>query len=267
MGDAIAAAMHYVLVGAAIRRMAISWRTPTPKDPSRPRAARRGSPFSRRFYHAVETKPTATIFAVQLDGKPARTPAGHILVAPSARLAQAIAAEWQAQGDVIDPATMPLTRLANSIIDGVSDRADAVAAEVKKYLASDLICYRATSPQKLIERQAHHWDPIVAWAGATLGAHFLVTDGVIHVVQPEAALAAAAAAIPRDAWRLGAVHAATTLTGSALIALALAKDGCPPTKRGRPRMSTRTGILRNGAKMNSRYSAARSASPNFKPQH
>ena len=195
-------------------------------DPEGPIAATRRAarkPVLRRFYHAVETKADGDNFCVQLDGKPARTPAGHILVAPSARVAQPIAAEWQAQGDVIDPATMPLTRLANSIIDGVSVRADAVAAEVKKYLASDLICYRATSPQKLIELQAHHWDPIVAWAGATLGAHFLVTDGVIHVVQPEAALAAAAAAIPQDAWRLGAVHAATTLTGSALIALALAK--------------------------------------------
>jgi chaperone required for assembly of F1-ATPase len=117
---------------------------------------------------------------------------------------------------------MPLTRLANSIIDGVSDRADAVAAEVRKYLASDLVCYRAAAPQKLVERQTLHWDPIIGWAADTLGAHFSVTDGIIHIAQPDAALAAASAAIPQDAWRLGAVHAATTLSGSALIALALA---------------------------------------------
>jgi chaperone required for assembly of F1-ATPase len=184
------------------------------------RAARK--PVLRRFYRAVETKAEGGNFCVQLDGKPARTPAGRELAAPAEPLAQAIAAEWQAQGDVIDPATMPLTRLANSIIDGVSERADAVAAEVKKYLASDLVCYRAAAPQRLVELQARHWDPVVAWAGETLGARFLVTDGVVHVVQPEAALAAAAAAIPQDAWRLGAVHAATTLSGSALIALALA---------------------------------------------
>jgi chaperone required for assembly of F1-ATPase len=190
-------------------------------------AARRGAgPEKRhRFY---ETASSAALaggggFELLLDGKPARTPAGRILAAPSAPLAQAIAAEWQAQGEVINPASMPLTRLANSIIDGVSDRADAVAAEVKKYLASDLICYRATSPQKLVERQAQHWDPIAAWAEALLGARFLMTDGVVHIAQPDAALAAAGAAVPRDAWRLGAVHAATTLTGSALIALALAK--------------------------------------------
>jgi chaperone required for assembly of F1-ATPase len=190
-------------------------------------AARRGSGPGkrRRFYSTANSAALADAgFEVLLDGKPARTPTGRILAAPSAPLVQAIAAEWQAQGEVIDPASMPLTRLANSIIDGVSDRADAVATEVKKYLASDLICYRATSPQKLAERQAQHWDPIVTWAETALGARFLVTNGVVHIAQPDAALAAAAAAIPRDAWRLGAVHAATTLTGSALIALALAKE-------------------------------------------
>jgi chaperone required for assembly of F1-ATPase len=190
-------------------------------------AARRGGgPEKRcRFYKTASSAALAGGggFEVQLDGKPARTPAGRILAAPSAPLAGAIAAEWQVQGEVINPASMPLTRLANSIIDGVSDRPDAVAAEVKKYLASDLICYRATSPQKLVERQAQHWDPIVAWAETALSARFLVTDGVVHIAQPDAALAAAGAAVPQDAWRLGAVHAATTLAGSALIALALAE--------------------------------------------
>ena len=190
-------------------------------------AARRGAgpEKRRRFYETVSSAAFAGVggFEVLLDGKPAHTPAGRILAAPSAPLAQAIAAEWQAQGAVINPASMPLTRLANSIIDGVSERVDAVAAEVKKYLASDLICYRATSPQNLVERQAQHWDPIVSWADAALGARFLVTDGVVHVAQPDAALAAAGATVPRDAWRLGAVHAATTLAGSALIALALAE--------------------------------------------
>jgi chaperone required for assembly of F1-ATPase len=190
-------------------------------------AARRGAgpEKRRRFCETVSSAALAGVggFEVLLDGKPAHTPAGRILAAPLAPLAQAIAAEWQAQGALINPASMPLTRLANSIIDGVSERADAVAAEVKKYLASDLICYRATSPQNLVERQAQHWDPIVSWADAALGARFLVTDGVVHVAQPDAALAAAGATVPRDAWRLGAVHAATTLAGSALIALALAE--------------------------------------------
>jgi chaperone required for assembly of F1-ATPase len=190
-------------------------------------AARRGAvpEKRRRFYGTVRSaaSPVGGGFEVLLDGKPARTPAGRILAAPSAPLAQAIAAEWQAQGEVINPPSMPLTRLANSIVDGVSDRVDAVAAEVKKYLASDLICYRATSPQNFVERQAQHWDRIVSWAEAALGARFLVTDGVVHIAQPDAVLTAAGAAVPRDAWRLGAVHAATTLAGSALIALALAE--------------------------------------------
>src|ERR1700691_4730823 len=182
-------------------------------------AARRGAAPEkrRRFYETVSSAalPAGGGFEVLREGKPVRTPAGCILAAPSAPLAQAIAAEWQAQGEVINPASMPLTRLANSIVDGVSDRADAVAAEVKKYLASDLICYRATSPQNLVERQAQHWDPIVSWAEAALGARFLVTDGVVHVAQPDAALAAAGAPAPAGAGGAWAPHGAATLGGAA----------------------------------------------------
>jgi chaperone required for assembly of F1-ATPase len=161
--------------------------------------------------------------AVQLDGKPVRTPAGRVLAAPTAALVQALAAEWDAQQDVIDPARMPLTRLANAIIDGVSDRPDAVAAEIENYLGSDLVCYRGSSPPGLVARQAQHWDPILAWARDVLGAPLRAEVGVVHIAQDEDALARARAAIPRDPWRLGALSAATTLAGSALIALALAR--------------------------------------------
>lgn len=110
-------------------------------------AARRGArpALRRRFYEKAATAAAAEGYAVRLDDKPVRTPAGRLLVAPTQALAEAIAAEWEAQRDVIDPARMPLTRLANAIIDGVGDHADAVAAEVQKYLASDLVCYRAAS--------------------------------------------------------------------------------------------------------------------------
>jgi len=118
---------------------------------------------------------------------------------------------------------MPLTRLANSIIDGVSERSAPVAEEVARYLASDLVCYRAGSPRGLVERQARHWDPIVEWVRDVLGARLLLAEGVVHVTQPETALAAAGVAIPGDPWRLGAVHSVTALTGSALLALALAQ--------------------------------------------
>ncbi len=193
-------------------------------------AARRGArpALRRRFYEKAATAAAAEGYAVRLDDKPVRTPAGRLLVAPTQALAEAIAAEWEAQRDVIDPARMPLTRLANAIIDGVGDHADAVAAEVQKYLASDLVCYRAASPQGLAERQARHWDPILAWAREAFGARLSLGEGVIHVSQPEHALAALRAAIPDDPWRLGAVNAVTTLTGSALMALALARGRLTP---------------------------------------
>jgi chaperone required for assembly of F1-ATPase len=196
--------------------------TPPSDDPVE--AARRSVRRSlrKRFYQHASVGAAAGAHTVELDGKPARTPAGRALAAPAPALAQALAAEWNAQGETIDPATMPLTRLANAIIDGVSDRPAPVAAEVEKYLASDLLCYRAASPGGLAERQALHWDPVLRWAKETLGAPFAVGEGVVHVAQPEATLAAARAAIPIDPWRLGAMHAVTTLTGSALIALALA---------------------------------------------
>lgn len=188
------------------------------------RRAMRPTP-RRRFYAAATTKRVIAGYAVALDGKPVRTPAGRTLAAPTLGLAQAIAAEWDAQGETIDPAKMPRTRLANAIIDGVRVRPGPVAAEIERYLASDLVCYRAGEPQGLRERQTAHWDPILAWAREVLGARFSLGEGMVHVAQPEAALAAARAAIPADPWRLGAVHALTTLSGSALMALALARTG------------------------------------------
>lgn len=188
-------------------------------------AARRGArpALRRRFYAHVATVAVAEGYALRLDDKPVRTPARRVLAAPTLELAAAIAAEWEAQRELIDPAAMPLTRLANAIIDGVTERPLPVAAEIARYLASDLLFYRAAGPPELIERQRQHWEPILAWAAQALGARFERTDGVTHVAQPEHALEAARAVIPDDPWQLGAVHAATTLTGSALLALALAR--------------------------------------------
>ena len=186
-------------------------------------SARRGArPILRkRFYEHASTAPEGPLYAVRLDDKPVRTPAGRLLAAPTLALAQALAAEWEAQRDVIDPAKMPLTRLANTIIDGVGAAQDPVAAEIRKYLASDLVFYRAESPAPLRARQAQHWDPILSWARQALGADFRLAAGVVPVDQPAAALERANAALPHDPWRLGALHAVTTLTGSALVALAL----------------------------------------------
>jgi chaperone required for assembly of F1-ATPase len=193
-----------------------------PTDPME--AARRAMrpPLRRRFFKAASVAEGEDGFAVVLDGKPLRTPARHPFVAPTRPLGAAIAAEWQAQAAFIDPAKMPLTRLANSIIDGVSASTEPVAAEVAQYLGSDLVFYRTQGPDGLVQRQARYWDPILTWARDALGARFVLAEGVVHVRQPDHALAAAVAAIPGDPWRLGAVHAVTTLTGSGLIALALA---------------------------------------------
>jgi chaperone required for assembly of F1-ATPase len=193
-----------------------------PADPME--AARRAMrpALRRRFYEAAAVEEDADGYRILLDGKPVRTPARRVLGAPTRALAEAIAAEWTSQGELIEPAQMPLTRLANTIIDGVAATLDPVIAEVAKYLGSDLVFYRVDAPDRLAERQARHWDPLIVWAREALGARFILAEGVVPVEQPEAALAAARGAIPRDPWRLGAIHSVTTLTGSALIALSLA---------------------------------------------
>ena len=116
---------------------------------------------------------------------------------------------------------MPLTRIANSIIDGVAPTTAAVAEDLAKYLGSDLLCYRTDTPDGLVRWQTERWDPILDWARTTLGARFVLSAGIVFVTQPDSAITAARAAIPSDPWRLGAAHVVTTLTGSALIALAL----------------------------------------------
>src|SRR5688572_24013152 len=151
----------------------------------------------KRFYQAASVGEGAP-YPLLLDGRPVKTPAGAALASPSRPLAQAIAAEWDAQGERIDPATMPLTRLANTIIDGVAPDPKPVADEIAKYLGSDLMFYRASTPEGLVTKQAQHWDPILAWARDSHGARFLLSEGVTFVDQPESSVAAVRAAIPTD---------------------------------------------------------------------
>jgi chaperone required for assembly of F1-ATPase len=195
-----------------------------PLDPMQ--AARRGMrpDLRKRFYEAAAVAEKDGAFAVTLDGKEVRTPARRSLAAPKRALAQTLAAEWDAQRGLIDPAAMPLTRLANSIIDGVADQPQPVADEIVRYITSDLLLYRAEQPQRLVEKQAQAWDPILAWAADAFGARFILVQGVVFAAQPKEAIAKVRAALPGDVWRLGAMHAATTLTGSGLLALALAHD-------------------------------------------
>jgi chaperone required for assembly of F1-ATPase len=215
----------------------------SPLDPTE--SARQGmrTPQHKRFYRDVTVSESSEGFAVLLDGKSVRTPGRRVLAAPSRDLANAIGHEWEARKDFINPMTMPLTRLANSIIEGVAapvdDAAAArgtdvagraadvarrvadVAADVAKYFESDLLFYRAEHPQALVARESEAWDPIIRWAAETLGARFILAEGIVHARQPVQAVSAARAALPDDAWAIGALHSATTLTGSALLALAL----------------------------------------------
>jgi chaperone required for assembly of F1-ATPase len=194
-----------------------------PLDPQE--AARRNMKPQRRarFYKEANAGDAAEGgYPVLLDGRTVRTPAKRPLAAPTRPLAEALAAEWRAQQDHVDPATMPLTRLANSIIDGVAAQPQPVRAEVEKYLGTDLLFYRAEGPEGLLAVQARHWDPLIEWARDTHGARFVLAQGIVHAKQSPEALTAMATAIPSDPWPLGAVNVVTTLTGSALIALALA---------------------------------------------
>jgi chaperone required for assembly of F1-ATPase len=193
----------------------------SPLDPEE--AVRRATrtPRRKRFYARAGVVDGSDGFAITLDDKPVRTPSGRALTAPTREIADAIAAEWNAQGETIDPLIMPMTRLANSVIDGVVDRVDAVVEDIAKYFGTDLLFYRAGHPEALVAREAAHWDPILFWAADTLGAHFILAEGIMHVRQPDAAIEAARAALPQDAWPIAALHIVTTLTGSALLALAL----------------------------------------------
>jgi chaperone required for assembly of F1-ATPase len=202
----------------------------SPLDPEE--AVRRTSrtPRRKRFYARAGVAEAPDGFSVVLDDKPIRTPSGRAVAAPSLQIAEGIAAEWEAQQEFIDPMTMPLTRLANSVVNGVVDQVDAVAEDIAKYFGSDLLFYRAGYPEALVAREAEHWDPVLFWAADTLGAHFILAEGIVHVRQPDAAVAAARAALPKDAWSVAALHVVTTLTGSALLALALLRGRLDPDR-------------------------------------
>ena len=194
------------------------------KDPLDPiESARRNMrPNLRKRFYENASVGEGPPYRVLLDDRVVKTPAGGTLAAPSAALAEAVAAEWNAQGARIDPATMPLTRLANTIVDGVAPNPEPVREEIAKYLGSDLVCYRAGAPAGLVAAQAQHWDPVLAWTRDAHHARFVLSEGVMFVAQPEHAVGTVRAVIPSDPWRLGAVHLITALTGSALIALAVA---------------------------------------------
>lgn len=176
----------------------------------------------KRVYKKVETRLAERGYGVALDGRPVRTPAKRDLVVPSAALAAAIAAEWDAQQDDIQPAKMPLTRLAATAIDRTSPQRDQTVAETANYAGTDLVCYRADHQPALAARQQALWQPLIDWATLRFDAPLTVTAGVIPARQSPASLRAFTAVVAaHDDFRLTALHVLTAATGSLVIALAL----------------------------------------------
>jgi chaperone required for assembly of F1-ATPase len=194
----------------------------------------------RRFYKGAWTEARDGAFLLLLDGRPAKTPKRNPIALPSLAAAEAIAGEWAAQAEWIDPAAMPMTRIANAAIDGVARNLGAAVEEIGKYSATDLVCYRAEGPATLVETQAAAWDPILAFARNRIGAAFICTEGVMFVEQPKDARAAVTDALKRYAelgaaapFALASLHVMTALTGSVLIALGVALGELSPAEAWR----------------------------------
>lgn len=182
------------------------------------------APTPRFYKSAAAGQAEGGVAPVLLDGRPIRTPAKALLATPP-HVAERIAAEWQAQEKHIRPLTMPLTRLANTAIDGVANAVDAVRSEIATMAGNDLVYYRADWPEALAERQALLWDPVVTFGAARYGVDIKVTTGVMPVHQDDALVPAVAADCPTEPLPLAALHQLTTLTGSALMALQVLHGG------------------------------------------
>jgi chaperone required for assembly of F1-ATPase len=197
---------------------------PSQDEPNPMRAAQAGMKptLPKRFYKEAGVEARDGLFHLTLDGRVAKTPGKHALAVPSQALAEAMAEEWAGQGAEIDPSTMPITRIVNSAIDGVAARRAEVVDDLVRYAGSDLIYYRVSEPARLVQSQDTAWNPILDWAKQTHGARFTLAEGVMHVTQPDEAIAAIRSAIERihSPFALAALHVMTTLSGSVLIALA-----------------------------------------------
>lgn len=177
---------------------------------------------ARRFWKAADIRPADGGWEVILDDKPVRTPGKHPLILPTEALARAIAAEWDAQSDVIDPNTMPLTRAANSAIEKVAPQFDDVAGMLAEYGGTDLLSYRAEQPEDLVRAQAEGWDPLIDWSATDLQAPLRITHGVVPVTQDQAALNRLHDQVRSlDNFGLTALHDLVTLPGSLLLGLAV----------------------------------------------
>jgi len=178
----------------------------------------------KRFYEKAEVAEVEDGFAVHLDGRPVKTPARSLLRLPTKAAAEIVADEFAAQEKVIDPGKMPATRLVNTAIDGIVQDPQAVFEDILRFAGTDMLCYRADSPQELVSRQTQQLDPLIDWMPG-LCARFSLAEGVMHIEQPREAIAAFGVHLSafKDPIALASLHTMTTLTGSAIIALAIAK--------------------------------------------
>jgi chaperone required for assembly of F1-ATPase len=192
-------------------------------DPTRRARNQMKTPLAKRFYERAEMVATPDGFAVHLDGKAVRTPGRAVVLLPTEAAAGLVAEEFAGQAERIDPVTMPVTRLVNTAIDGVAADPQAVLEDVLRFASSDLVCYRADGPERLVARQAEAWDPVLDWARSALGARFLLAEGVMHVEQPRESIGAVGVHLRQreEPLRLAAIHVMTSITGSALLALAV----------------------------------------------
>ncbi|OCX58656.1 ATPase [Thioclava sp. SK-1] len=177
---------------------------------------------AKRFWKQAHSTEVEGGFSVALDGRPVRTPAKAALIVPSRALADAIAQEWDAQLEVIDPTTMPMTRSANAAIDKVATQHAEVAAYIAEYGGTDLLCYRAESPVELVDRQAQAWDPLLDWADHALGVQLVVTEGVLPVQQADDAMKKLHKRVADlSPFQMAAIHDLVGITGSLVIGLAV----------------------------------------------
>lgn len=182
----------------------------------------------KRFYKEATAAETDGGWQILLDGRPVRTPARALLILPNAALGEAVAQEWAAQGEEIDPASMPMTGIANAALDHVTPDPAAFAAPIIAYGESDLLCYRAEGPEALVQRQEATWSPLLHWAEERYRAHFAVTSGILHVAQPPATLkrmAEAVLALPP--FLLAPLSTLVTMSGSLIIGLAAVERAFP----------------------------------------
>lgn len=183
----------------------------------------------KRFYKSVSIAAVDGGYQIHLDGRPVRTPSKALLVVPAKALADAIAHEWDAQVETIEPAAMPLTRHANTVLDRVTPQRAMVTDEISRYGESDLVCYRAEWPTDLAERQATSWDPLFDWARRRYDVNLCTVQGIMHRPQAEDALQRLTQAVEAlEDWQLAPLHTITTITGSLVIGLALLEGEVSP---------------------------------------